>query len=230
MSIVARRSVIFGSSLGLMLSGTAARTVAAAAKSVGQKWIDGWNSADPEVLVAAFTPDGVYEDVTFGLKKKGSAELRELHKFFHDSAGGLYVKLISSHVANGYGTIEWIFRRQGCWCLQDRQAVRGAWCQRHRGAGRSNLPQPRLLRCGDDYEAGGTVACLVIATADRPWHTSRPLLAYYRPARGAPAGSRINAQDGLSRAKPISSAFDGDGGFRLRSTHPTRDRKEPQQV
>jgi len=61
------------------------------------------------VLVAAFTSDGVYEDVTFGLKKKGSAELRELHKFFHASVGGLYVKLISSHVANGYGTIEWIF-------------------------------------------------------------------------------------------------------------------------
>jgi hypothetical protein len=108
MSIVARRSMILGSSLGLMLSGTAARTVTAAGKSVGQKWIDGWNSADPEVLVAAFTSDGVYEDVTFGLKKKGSAELRELHKFFHDSVSRLYVKLISSHVANGYGTIEWV--------------------------------------------------------------------------------------------------------------------------
>lgn len=61
------------------------------------------------MLVAAFTPDGVYEDVPFGLKKKGRAELRELHKFFHDSVGGLYVKLIASHVADGHGTIEWIF-------------------------------------------------------------------------------------------------------------------------
>jgi len=48
------------------------------------------------VLVSAFTADGIYEDVPFGLKKKGSAELRELHKFFHDSVGGLYVKLIAS--------------------------------------------------------------------------------------------------------------------------------------
>ena len=45
----------------------------------------------------------------FGLKKKGSAELRELHKFFHDAVGGLYTKLISSHVAGGHGTIEWMF-------------------------------------------------------------------------------------------------------------------------
>jgi ketosteroid isomerase-like protein len=66
-------------------------------------------SSDPEVLVSAFTPDGIYEDVTFGLKKKGSAELRDLHKFFHDSVDGLYVKLIATHVAAGHGTIEWMF-------------------------------------------------------------------------------------------------------------------------
>jgi hypothetical protein len=46
--------------------------------TIAQKWIDGWNSPDPAKLVAAFTPDGIYEDVTFGLKKQGSAQLREL--------------------------------------------------------------------------------------------------------------------------------------------------------
>ncbi|MBV8120578.1 MAG: nuclear transport factor 2 family protein [Alphaproteobacteria bacterium] len=91
------------------------------------KWIDGWNSTDPEVLVTAFTPDGVYEEVTFGLKKKGSAELRDLHKFFHESVGGLYVKLVSTHVANGYGTIEWIFggRDVGVFKTGKPFAVRG---------------------------------------------------------------------------------------------------------
>lgn len=109
MSIIARRTAIIGSSVGLLLSGAVMRTATAIGKSVAQKWIDGWNSKDPEVLVAAFTPDGIYEDVTFGIKKKGSAELRELHKFFHDAVGGLYVKPIASHVANGHGTIEWMF-------------------------------------------------------------------------------------------------------------------------
>lgn len=77
--------------------------------SVAQKWIDGWNSQDPEKLVIAFTPDGIYRDVTFDITKKGSQELRDLHKFFHDAVGGLYVKLIASHIANGHGTIEWVF-------------------------------------------------------------------------------------------------------------------------
>jgi len=77
--------------------------------AVAQNWIDGWNSTDPEKLVAAFTAEGVYEDVAFGITKKGSAELRDLHKFFHDAVSGLYVKLVDSHISNGYGTIEWIF-------------------------------------------------------------------------------------------------------------------------
>jgi len=77
--------------------------------AVAQNWIDAWNSTDPEKLVATFTPDGVYEDVAFGITKKGSAELRDLHKFFHNAVSGLCVKLVDSHVANGHGTIEWVF-------------------------------------------------------------------------------------------------------------------------
>jgi steroid delta-isomerase-like uncharacterized protein len=127
METLARRNLILGASGGLILAGGAAERVNAAGKSVGQKWIDGWNSTDPEVLVAAFTPNGIYEDVAFGLKKKGSAELRDLHKFFHESVGGLYVKLVSTHVANGYGTIEWVFggRDVGVFKTGKPFAVRG---------------------------------------------------------------------------------------------------------
>src|SRR5262249_6001459 len=92
-----------------MLSAISTARAASADRSVGQKWIDGWNSRDAEKLVAAFTPDGVYRDVTFDLTKKGSAELRELHKFFHEAVSGLYVKLVAAHVCGGHGTIEWLF-------------------------------------------------------------------------------------------------------------------------
>lgn len=87
----------------------ASSVIVAKDTSIAQKWIDGWNSTDPEKLVSAFTPDGVYEDVTFGIVKKGSAQIRDLHKFFHSGVSGLYVKLVNSHVAEGHGTIEWIF-------------------------------------------------------------------------------------------------------------------------
>ncbi len=101
MTVIHRRSAIIGSAIASALPVVGGTGATAAGTSIGQKWIDGWNSPNPEVLVSAFTPDGVYEDVTFGLKKKGSAELRELHKFFHDSVEGLYVKQIATHVSNG---------------------------------------------------------------------------------------------------------------------------------
>lgn len=147
METVARRNLILGASAGLILGGGAAGKVNAAGKSVGQKWIDGWNSSNPELLVAAFTPDGVYEDVTFGLKKKGSAELRDLHKFFHESVGELYVRLVSTHVADGYGTIEWIFggRDVGVFKTGKPFAVRGVSVIKVRGN--------RISRNLDYYDA-----------------------------------------------------------------------------
>lgn len=45
----------------------------------------------------------------FGIRKKGTAELRELHKSDHDDVGNFYVRLIASHVADGHGTIEWTY-------------------------------------------------------------------------------------------------------------------------
>ena len=108
MPIIMRRVALAGSSVLAalpLLSVHAADSDAA----IGQKWADGWNSADPAKLVAAFTPDGYYEDVPFGLKKKGSAELQDLHKGFHEQVGDLYVKLVATHVANGHGKIEWLF-------------------------------------------------------------------------------------------------------------------------
>jgi hypothetical protein len=35
--------------------------------------------------------------------------LQDLHKGFHEQVGDLYVKLVATHVANGHGTIEWLF-------------------------------------------------------------------------------------------------------------------------
>jgi steroid delta-isomerase-like uncharacterized protein len=104
-SIISRRAAFAGSSLLIALPAQAVSPE----DSIGQKYADAWNATDPAKLVALFTPDGYYEDVPFGLKKKGSAELRELHKAFHEQVGGLYVKLLATHVANGHGTIEWLF-------------------------------------------------------------------------------------------------------------------------
>src|SRR5262245_21185387 len=91
MTKMTRRTALSGvvaataaTTLGELSTISTSHAVASAASSVAQKWIDGWNSPEPEKLVAAFTSDGLYRDVPFDLTKKGSAELRELHKFFHE--------------------------------------------------------------------------------------------------------------------------------------------------
>ena len=103
------RVLILVGTCSALISAIGDRVQAADENMVAQNWIDGWNSTDSEKLVAAFTPDGVYEDVAFGITKKGSVELRDLHEFFHNAVGSLYIKLVDTHVSNGHGTIEWVF-------------------------------------------------------------------------------------------------------------------------
>ena len=95
--------------------------------SIAQKWIDGWNSSNPQKLVDAFTPDGFYQDVPSDSHYKGSSELRELHKFFHDAVGGLDVKLVAAHVSGGTWHDRMDLRRHGRGLVQDRQALRDFW-------------------------------------------------------------------------------------------------------
>jgi steroid delta-isomerase-like uncharacterized protein len=73
-----------------------------------KKWIDGWNSSTPQILVSDFTPDGYYEDVPSGLSKTGSKGISDLHKEFHELIGGLNLKLVAAHIERDHGTIEWI--------------------------------------------------------------------------------------------------------------------------
>ena len=40
------------------------------------EWAYAWSAHDPDRLVALFTDDGVYEDVTFGVVSRGQAEVR----------------------------------------------------------------------------------------------------------------------------------------------------------
>jgi steroid delta-isomerase-like uncharacterized protein len=106
---VTRFLVISAALVGLVFGGIEAHAASPAQHSVAQKWVVGWNSADPQKLVDAFTPDAFYQDVPSDSHYKGSSELRELHKSFHDAVGGLYVKLVAAHVSGRHGAIEWIF-------------------------------------------------------------------------------------------------------------------------
>ena len=45
-------------------------------KKILDDWATAWSSHDPERVIALFTDDCVYEDVTFGAVNRGKAELR----------------------------------------------------------------------------------------------------------------------------------------------------------
>ena len=145
MSIIARRAAIVGSAIGLMLPSMGAQSASSVSKSVGQKWIDGWNSSDPEVLVSAFTPDGIYEDVTFGSKRREAQSCATFTSSSTISVDGLYVKLIATHVAAGHGTIEWMFGGKDVGVFKTGKLVRGAGCERDRSPRQPYLSQPGLL-------------------------------------------------------------------------------------
>ena len=52
---------------------------------IADSWIGAWNSHDPEKVIAIFTPDVLFEDVTFGVSNYGSAELRKFTASIFDA-------------------------------------------------------------------------------------------------------------------------------------------------
>jgi steroid delta-isomerase-like uncharacterized protein len=76
---------------------------------IGQGWCDAWNSHDVDKVLAIFTDDVFYEDVTFGLVNHGSTELRAFAQFFFTAVPDLHLQCVNSAVKGGQGTIEWVF-------------------------------------------------------------------------------------------------------------------------
>src|SRR5260370_35567819 len=77
--------------------------------AVAEKWIAGWNSHDPDKILALFTDDIFYEDEAFGEISHGQAEVR---KFFLSELEGvpdLELKLMRADIHDGHGTIDWMF-------------------------------------------------------------------------------------------------------------------------
>lgn len=79
------------------------------ARQIGQGWCDAWNSHDVDRVLAVFTDDVFYEDVTFGLTAHGRAEMRDFAQFFFSAVPDLHLQCTRTFVNEGRGSIEWIF-------------------------------------------------------------------------------------------------------------------------
>jgi steroid delta-isomerase-like uncharacterized protein len=114
---------------------------------VANSWITAWNSHDAEKVIAIFTADVLYEDVTFGAANHGSAELRKFAASIFAAVPDAKFELINSSTDRRHGTIEWIFSGtdQGLYKTGKRFSVRGVSV--------IDLRQGRISRNLDYYDA-----------------------------------------------------------------------------
>ncbi len=82
---------------------------AASGKRVIEQLFAGWNSHDPDKVVAAFTEDVVYEDVTAGHISRGRAEARKWAEGAFAVIESFKIEVVSSSFHNGRGVVEWVW-------------------------------------------------------------------------------------------------------------------------
>lgn len=94
---------------------------------IADGWIAAWNSHDGEKVVAIFTTDVLFEDVTLGAVNQGSAELRKFAASAFEAVPDMKLEMVNSSVDRGHGSIEWIFSGtdHGFYKTGKRFSVRG---------------------------------------------------------------------------------------------------------
>ena len=108
---------------------------------------DAWNSHNVDQVLAVFTDDAFYEDVTFGLVNHGRADLVKFVQFFFGAVPDLHLQCVNTAVHGGHGFIEWVFSGTdvGVFKTGKRFSVRGASVIDVRGG--------RIARDSDYYDA-----------------------------------------------------------------------------
>jgi steroid delta-isomerase-like uncharacterized protein len=71
-------------------------------------WPMAWSSNDPELILALFVDDCVFEDVTFGVVSRGKEELRSFAKRAFAAIPDFKYGLRSRFAASQWAVIEWV--------------------------------------------------------------------------------------------------------------------------
>lgn len=66
-----------------------------------------WADPDPETFVALFTPDGMFEDVTYGIRLVGHEALRLHARRMKKHSSGLHVAIDRCDATASTGVAEW---------------------------------------------------------------------------------------------------------------------------
>ena len=100
-----------------------------------QKQFAAWNTHDADKVASFYTDDVVYEDVAFGLKAHGHAEMRKLAADFFAGVPDLKLEVVSNTSMGNRGSVEWVFGGTdvGLYKTGKKFSVRGASVYQLRG-------------------------------------------------------------------------------------------------
>jgi steroid delta-isomerase-like uncharacterized protein len=71
-------------------------------------WAIAWSSNDPELVLALFTDDCLFEDVTFGVVARGKEELRSFANRAFAAIPDFKYRLTSRFTTGEWAVIEWV--------------------------------------------------------------------------------------------------------------------------
>lgn len=80
-----------------------------AASSIAEAWTAAWNAHDSAQVAALFTPDGMYEDLAFGLESHGTEEITTFADGFFTAAPDLHIDLVAGFGTDAWAAAEWVF-------------------------------------------------------------------------------------------------------------------------
>ena len=94
-----------------------------------------WNAHDAEKVASLYTDDVIYEDVAFGLKAHGHAELRNMAAGFFANVPDLKLEIVRNTSMGNHGAVEWVFSGTdvGIYKTGKKFSVRGASVYELRG-------------------------------------------------------------------------------------------------
>jgi steroid delta-isomerase-like uncharacterized protein len=119
--------------------------------TVAEAWAAAWNSHDPAQMGALFTPDGLYEDMAFGLVSHGTEEITAFANELFTVAPDVRIDSRAGFGTEAWATAEWLFSGT------DTGGLAGAATGKRfevRGASIFEVADRKIRRVTDYYNAG----------------------------------------------------------------------------
>lgn len=116
------------------------------------KWATAWSSHDSNRVLAIFTADCIYEDVTFGVKVRGTDELRGFADACFAAVPDFAFELESRFASGSHGAMEWVMSGTHEGDFPGMPAT-GKRFSGIRGATVVDFEGTKIRRCSDYWDA-----------------------------------------------------------------------------